>query len=239
MRKIFLWSRFLTLAAMVFILVSLVSIYFYEFDYDKNSFLLNQNVQLTEGGVLSIDSLKKTVGKNKIIPQAIENECLMALACYPELANAHIIFDYAPIKYTMQTQPHISTFIRRRVDRTYLITVNNDAKRYTGLDYNELSPTAKIGWVGHELGHICDYEQMNVPEIVGFAVCYGMSSAFRKIVEHRVDKITIQHGLGTELYEGADYLLNKSNANEAYKNTQRKEYMPLEVIKAEIIKSQN
>jgi hypothetical protein len=231
MRKIYVWARFMFLLVVIFITISLISIGCYTYDFAKNN---PQSLQNTEGGILLSDSLKNRLSKHKNIPKDIENECLAALAYYPELENAHIVFNYAPIKYTMQTQPAWSSFVRKRTDRTYYITVNNNAKRYTGMDYNELNKKAKIGWVGHELGHICDYEQMNVPEIVGFALCYGLSSRFRKVVEHRVDKITIQHGLGEELHEGADYLLNKSKANEAYKNTQRKEYMSPEVIKTEI-----
>jgi hypothetical protein len=180
----------------------------------------------------NIASLKAQYGKNKTIPVEIERECLLALSHFPELQETEIVFTYKTIKFTMQTQPQLNFIFRKKQNRAYKIEMNNNAKAYTGLDYHELSLNAKIGWFGHELSHICDYEQMNNAQLIGLGLGYPFDS-FKKKVERRVDLITIKHGLGKELYEGINYLHNHSCAYESYKKAQKAHYLSLEEIAKE------
>ncbi len=200
------------------------------YNYDYQPTVIEKN---SRDSSETIDVLREKYGKNKIIPKEIEKECLMALSHFPELAGTTIVFKYKTIKFTMQTQPDLNFIVKKRSKRSYKIEVNDNAKAYTGLDYNDLSLTAKIGWIGHELSHVCDYNEMTIPQLIGLGVNYSFD-AFKTKVERRVDKITIQHGLGAELYEGVDYMLNKSAANDSYKDGQRRHYLSLEEIKMEM-----
>ena len=184
---------------------------------------------IREKDSLKTEQMRNKYGENKIIPKEIESECLAALSHFPELKDTKIEFIYGAIKYTMQSQPKWDFFLKKKSNRTYVIRINNNAKN-TGMDYNELSFNAKIGWIGHELSHICDYKQMSAAQIIHFGAGYTSSSSFKTKVERRVDNITIQHGLGGELYEGVDYFLNQSSANKVYKNGQVKHYLCLREI---------
>ena len=37
-----------------------------------------------------------------------------------------------------------------------------------GLNYEELSFNALVGWIGHEFAHLIDYSSMNNRELLGF-----------------------------------------------------------------------
>ncbi len=166
---------------------------------------------------------------NKSIPAKILPECQLALSNFPELKNIEIDFEYKTIKFTMQTKPKINFLFKSRSKRSYKIQINNNSKFYTGMDYNELSMEAKIGWIGHELSHIIDFQERNIFQIIGVGIKYS-STKFKKKLERKVDIITIDHGLGQELYAGVDYMMNHSAASEAYKQNFQEHYLSLKEI---------
>ena len=170
---------------------------------------------------------------NKFIPESIKTESKFALSHYPELATVSIAFKYRSSKFTMQTLPKLSFLYRKRSKRQYTIIVNNNSKFYTGMDYNELSQKAKIGWIGHELSHIVDFQERNVLGIIRVGLYYGKSK-FRRKLERKVDDLTIEHELGEELFDGVDYMLNSSAASENYKKNFVLHYLSLKEIKSRI-----
>jgi hypothetical protein len=149
------------------------------------------------------------------------------------LASVSINFKYRSSKFTMQTLPKMSFLYRKRSKRQYTIIVNNNARFYTGMDYNELTQKAKIGWIGHELSHIIDFQERNILGIIRVGIYYGKSK-FRRRLERKVDVLTIEHGLGEELFDGVDYMLNSSAANENYKKNFIKHYLSLKEIRIRI-----
>ena len=179
------------------------------------------------------DSLILIVGKNKIIPTAIEKECLMALSRYPELKNNYIEFIFAPINFTMVARPRWDFFLKSRKKRVYKIRVNNNPQAYTGLVYDSLSQRMKIGWIGHELGHVLSYTKMNSFQIIGFGISYLFPKSKRKI-ERATDATAIDHQLGNELYEATYYLSYRSHANPNYIKNNKKYYLSPEEIKLRI-----
>ncbi len=179
------------------------------------------------------DSSRTALGKNKIIPTAIEKECLMALSRYPELKDNYIEFVFAPINFTMVARPRWDFFLKSRKKRVYKIRVNNNPQAYTGLVYDSLSQRMKIGWIGHELGHVLSYTKMNNFQIIGFGISYLFPKSKRKI-EGATDAAAIDHQLGNELYEATYYLWYRSNANPNYINNNKKYYLSPEEIKLRI-----
>jgi hypothetical protein len=223
-----LLKSLLTLSFCVFISILFCSYSIHEYVYCPHLGSTECTVDTSQ----NIELLKVEFGKNKTIPREIERECLLALAHFPELKETDIEFTYKTIKFTMQTQPKLDFIFRKKAHRSYKIELNKNAKIFTGLEYSELSLNAKIGWFGHELSHVCDYEQMTNAQLVGLGFGYSFSN-FKRKVERRVDYITIRHGLGKELYEGVDYLHNKSSAYESYKKNQKAHYLSLEEIAKE------
>jgi len=147
----------------------------------------------------------------------IRSDIISALCFYPELANARIRFSYKPIKQTMNSRPAPGNIFRSKANRRYFIIVNNNKGKHKGLPFEELTYNIKIGWLGHELAHICEYESINNLETFWFAVKYISSKQFVRKVERNTDLITINHGLAFPLYDGIDYLFRNKDISEKYR----------------------
>lgn len=75
-------------------------------------------------------------GKNKTIPEEMQEVILTALSFYPDLANTHIKFIYKEEirKSVMQAQPKVSTLFRPKSKRIYIVKIS----RYLKLDKEKL-----------------------------------------------------------------------------------------------------
>ena len=163
---------------------------------------------------LSIQHLRAEYGQNKLYPPDLEREILTALSFYPELSSTPIEFRFAKIKTTMSAMPKGVFLLKKKDKREYVIRINPGINT-KAISYKELSSSALIGVLGHELGHILDYESMKNREIVGFAVQY-LQPRKRKAIEARTDMIAIHHHLGWELFQFSDYVFYRSQAPPKY-----------------------
>jgi len=139
-----------------------------------------------------------------------------ALTYFPELECVKIRFSYKPIRQTMNSRPSPLNIFRAKDKWHYTIIVNNNRGRHKGLCFENLSYTIKIGWLGHELSHIIEYQQLNRAETIAFALRYVFSKSFVRSVERYTDFLTIEHGLAFPLYNGTDFLLNSKDIDAKY-----------------------
>ncbi len=173
---------------------------------------------------------------NKIIPKELEFQALVALSYYPELKNTVISFRYQDIKTTMETRPTvISSLIGS--EREYIIYVDNKRKDKFGILLDEVPFNAQIGLIGHELAHIKYYESKTNYEIIKIGVKYGNDEPFKIDFERMTDLMTIEQGLGFQLYDWAYYVLNSSTADESYKEYKKKFYLTPKEIKNQMNKN--
>jgi hypothetical protein len=147
----------------------------------------------------------------------IRLDIISALNFYPELSNVRIQFKYKSIKQTMNSRPAPGNIFRSKAHRRYIIIVNNNQGKHKGLSFEKLSFNIKIGWVGHELAHICEYETFSNWETFWFAVKYVTSKQFVRKVERNTDLLTIKHGLAFPLYDGTDFLLRSNDISRKYR----------------------
>ena len=181
-----------------------------------------------------LDTLNIIYGKNKIIPGDIKLCFLIALSYYPELSKSKVIFKSTKIKTTLNTRPTLlSVVFNRKSNRKYIIRINNSIGQ-NNLVLNQADFNSKIGVLGHELGHICDYGQVNLWGLIKIALDYSFSES-KKNVENRIEILTIEKGLGWQLYYWSDFVLNKSNATERYKLYKIKFYLTPEQIKEKMV----
>ena len=173
--------------------------------------------------------LKENYNMNKTIPPALETECLTALQFYPELKNVHIIFRFGNASTTMSSRPTVSSLIRNRKERTYIVTINQNGSSKLGLKWNELSFNEIVGCFGHELGHILHYSQKTNGGIIWMGYKYSFARYKRKM-ERFTDQLAIDHNLGFALYDGTEYTLNCSKAKKSYKNKSRRFYLKRDEI---------
>ena len=75
---------------------------------------------------------------------------------------------------------------------------------------------ATVGLFGHEFGHVLDYRDKGILQVLNRGLAYTNRKGKRKF-EKEIDLITIGRGLGWQLYDWTFYVLNQSKASETYK----------------------
>ena len=177
-----------------------------------------------------IDSLKKVFGYNKTLIPEHELSVLIALSYFPELDSTPIVFKRKKIKTTLNTRPSFwSLIFRKRANRKYIIRINSKTKDSLVL-FDAVPFNAKIGLLGHEFSHIIDYSKKGSFGVAGRGWSYR-NSRQKELFEKEIDSITISRGLGWQLYDWSEYVLNKSDARQSYKSFKKNIYLEPEEIK--------
>ena len=165
---------------------------------------------------------------NKKIPKIIEKNVLKALSYYPELKNVSIkfVFKQRIKKSVMQAQPIAFTLLKRKKNRVYRINISSLFKlKHTAIPIHQIPDSVMIGWIGHELGHIMDYESRNLFGIIAFGVAYLVSDNFIKKAERTADSFAINHGIGHYIVETKRFILENTDISQAYKERIAKLYL--------------
>jgi len=184
--------------------------------------------------VAILDSLKKTYSNCKNIPEDFELAFYTAVSHYPELTGVHIEMKLKPFNFCMAARP-AKKMLAKPQKRVYRIYANNK-KDFIGVLPSALKYNQKVGVIGHELAHVLDYTQKNLCRLTGTGISY-MFVSYRRKLEAVTDLETIRHGLGWQLYDYNDFLLNHSNASDTYKKKKIKVYLNEKEIKELIIKN--
>ena len=162
-----------------------------------------------------VDSLtyyQQKMGQKKdlrIQDKKLELAFYVALNRYPELHHRSIILKLKSISSTMQAQPTPNFIVKRKNKRAYRIFVN-DNPELTGINYQDLSFNALVGWIGHEFAHLIDYSSMNNRELLGFIAAYVFDKREMRKTERQADKETIKRGLGIQLLDGVAFFEKKT-----------------------------
>lgn len=188
--------------------------------------------------VLKKDSLENLFKETKIVPADLSLQTYLALLYYPELKNTQILFKYKSIKTTMACKPTLASMFKLK-NRKYIIAINNTHKKsFGGIFIEDVPFNCQIGLIGHELAHIIDYEHLGFWGILWRAIDILIDKS-RMNYEKSIDKITINSGLGWQLLDWSDYVLNRSKASDHYKEFKAKNYLQPQEIKALIDSSLN
>ncbi|WP_299583181.1 hypothetical protein [uncultured Sunxiuqinia sp.] len=180
--------------------------------------------------VLTTDSA--TVRQNKQSAESYQNTKLdasyqeqaqIAISHYPELKGVSIEFVRKNIKTTMASRPTFDFIFRKKKNRRYRIYIDTQVKNGQGLLLSDVPHDAQVGVIGHELAHIVDYENKTTMGVVLTGIGYLFHPLRRKL-EHKVDEITIAHGLGHQVKEFSEYVLQDDRVSEKYKKYKRKIY---------------
>ena len=167
-------------------------------------------------------------GKNKTIPEEMEEVILTALSFYPDLVNTRIKFTYEENirKSVMQAQPVVKTLFRSKEKRVYVIKISRYLKlNKERLDISTLPFEVLVGWIGHELGHIMDYKDRSGVAMIGFGAKYWLSEKFLKQAERRADLYALKHGLGDKIISTKNFVLNHIDIPVPYKERIKRLYM--------------
>lgn len=182
-----------------------------------------------------LDSNLDKFGINKDIPDEIREVALLALSHYPELVDVEIDFQFQnKIRGSvMQAQPKVGSLLfDNRANRSYRIKIS----RYLELldemiPIEELPHDVLLGWIGHELGHIKDYVDRSMANMMAFGLRYFLSNKFVTQAEIAADSHSVSNGLGKAIIATKDFVLNHDRLPESYKNKIRALYMsPGEIL---------
>lgn len=158
---------------------------------------------------------------NKKIPKIIEENVLIALSHYPELKETAIDFVFKKDikKSVMQAQPKFGSLLNGKDGRAYQINISSMFKlTHSAVPIHQLPDSIIIGWIGHELGHIMDYENRSTLGILRFGFGYLLSERYLKKAEVIADTYAVNHGLGPYIIDTKRYILDNTDLPQAYKD---------------------
>lgn len=176
------------------------------------------------------DSLANAVTNKEVLP-AYELETYMALMHYPELKDIKIVIKSKDLNSTMVARPKGLNVFRRKGHRKYIIYINNTPSVKVPVD--SVSFNAKIGVIGHELGHVLDYDNKSSLRIIANGFGYA-SKKFRAKFERATDQRTIDHGLGWQCRDWSYYVYHYKNTPPEYLEYKKKVYMSWEEIEEQL-----
>lgn len=171
--------------------------------------------------------------KKHIVPKSIYNEAQKALSYYPTLmyVSIHIKFKKHIKKSTMQAQPRLSSFFKSRNKRSYVILISESFK-ISNKEFRtkDLPSDILVGWIGHELGHIMDYQRQSNLELIWFGIRYLLSENHIVEAERAADTFAVSHGMHEYILKTKNFILNHADINETYKMRIKKYYLSPEEI---------
>ncbi|MFT6871881.1 MAG: hypothetical protein ACJAVN_000885 [Roseivirga sp.] len=176
---------------------------------------------------------QSTYACRKTIPEELSTAALKALQHYPSLKSKKIVFKYThkASSSIMKAQPDLTSVLQIGDDRSYIIYVNRTLTLGgETLSIEDLPENVLKGWFGHELGHVMDYEGLSKRGLLKFGFGYLFSKEFVRNAENRADRIAIRHGLGNEIIQTKNFILNQAGLSEKYKQKIRKLYPSPEQI---------
>mgnify|MGYP006945861185 FL=1 len=109
-------------------------------------------------------------------------------------------------KLILQYESKIPSLFRKKEKRAYQIIMRKDFFLKNRQFANGRIPSeVKIGWLGHELGHVLDYKDRNSLNLVWFGIMYYFSKSFLKKAEITADRNTVEHGMIKELVTSKEF----------------------------------
>ena len=168
-----------------------------------------------------------------IIPKSIKEEVQTALNYYPQLKNIHIEFKFKKNikKSTMQARPTFDSFFKSKTDRRFLILISEKFKIASKeFSTRDIPKDIFIGWIGHELGHIMDYQHRNKANLIWFGLKYLFSDNHIVEAERAADGFAVKHRMEDYILKTKNFILNNTDISEEYKNRIKRYYLSPEEI---------
>ena len=173
------------------------------------------------------------MSKYHIIPERIKDRVLVALNYFPQLKDIHIEFKIKKNikKSTMQARPTFDSFFKSKKDRKFLILISKKFK-ISGREFSTLDipDDIFIGWIGHELGHIMDYQDRSKLNLIWFGLKYLFSDNHIVEAERAADGFAVKHKMEDYILKTKNFILNHAEISEVYKNRMKRYYLSPEEI---------
>jgi len=171
--------------------------------------------------------------KIKEIPETVKAEVRAALEYYPQLKDVEIDFEFRKkIPHsTMQAQPKFKSILKSKSKRAYVVKIAEKIKIEDEIYYTkDLPADVMIGWIGHELGHIVDYQQRSNLGMVWFGIKYVLSDNYIVEAERAADTYAVRQGMAEYIIKTKRFILEHAKISEDYKLRIKKYYLSPEEI---------
>lgn len=183
--------------------------------------------------ILIILSIHPYMSAQHFIPEDIRDNVTTALSYYPQLDTINIEFRFKKNikKSTMQARPTFGSFFKTRKNRKYVVLISEKFK-IADKEYltRHIPDDIFIGWIGHELGHIMDYQDRSKLNLLWFGVKYLLSSNHIVEAERAADSFAVAHGMEDYILKTKDFILNNAEINQTYKERIIRYYLSPEEI---------
>lgn len=166
-------------------------------------------------------------------PDLIADEVKIALSYFPQLADIDITFKFKKDikKSTMQAQPGFWSLLKSRKNRSYYIFISEKFK-ISGKEFKtiQLPSDILVGWLGHELGHIMDYQNRGKFNLIWFGVKYLIFEKHIIEAERVADSFAVSQGMEEYILKTKNFILNHADIDDNYKMRIQKYYLSPEEI---------
>lgn len=132
----------------------------------------------------------------------------------------------------MQAQPKLSGLFKNKKNRSYLIMIRESFHiENENFQISEISSEVLTGWIGHELGHVMDYQEKSGFNLLLFGFKYLTSSGFIKEAERAADTFAVNHGMGDYILATKKFIMNHPHLSKLYKDRIKRLYLsPVEIL---------
>lgn len=158
---------------------------------------------------------------HKRIPRVLQKQILLALSHYPELENTYIRFVFTrKLKSSiMAARPVVKSLLGPREKRVYEILISPNFKlKHSILPIHQVEDSVLVGWIGHELGHIMDYEQCSTLGVARFGLLYWLSKRYIRKAERVADTFAVNRGMAPYILATKDFILGHTELPQKYKD---------------------
>jgi len=168
-----------------------------------------------------------------IYPESIAGEVNLALSYFPQLKETSITFKFKSDikKSTMQAQPDFKSLLKPRAKRKYFIFISEKFK-ISGQEFKTINVPIEvlIGWLGHELGHILDYQHRGKFNMIWFGIKYLYLEKHIVEAERAADTFAVNQGMEDYILKTKNFILDHADIDENYKKRIKRYYLSPEEI---------
>ena len=166
-------------------------------------------------------------------PDSIKKEVELALNYFPQLEYVNITFKFKRDikKSTMQAQPDFKSLFTPRSKRKYYIFISEKFK-ISGQEFETVDIPSDIitGWIGHELGHILDYEERGTLNLIWYGIKYLYLENHIRDAERSADTFAVNQGMEDYILKTKNFILNHADIDPNYRKRIKKYYLSPEEI---------
>jgi hypothetical protein len=165
-----------------------------------------------------------------LIPEHFHDVFNVIVDNVPYLHQQNIKVKERSLGTTMTVRPTLGSLIfKKRDNRTYLLHVNNNPA-FDGVLYDDVPDLARVGLIMHELMHIKDYQSRGFFGVLQRGWQY-LSKKGKKKFEHEIDNMVMDAGFRNYLYLWAHFIMEESEASDAYKDFKKEIYLcPVDIF---------